>query len=146
MDNPVAMVVPTLDEEKARAILRETWRSRKVWRDREWIGADLEIVVDEKQERFSRTVNRGLRNVLSVSWSQTWGEFDPVGYDYIGIMSDDCRPVTDGWLREMVDALEADEHLGFVSPAMPCRTVGMKEQTGPTAEREVREIFAVPYG
>lgn len=136
----IAVVMPTLDlelyEAQARAAVMEQ-RSGVGW-------AKLFCVQDsEPLQRYTKTVNRGLRLALDDEWSH---EGAMLPWDYICLMNDDTEPVTRNWLAELVWCMEQNDEIGYVAPAQPCRTEGMMEAEGPTDEPELRYIFAVPFG
>jgi len=89
----------------------------------------LTVMVDEKQEGFTRTVNRGLAETKS---------------PYICIIGDDAVPETEGWLLELRKALE--EGYGFAFPTMPCRTAPISKARRASPTGQLVEIPHGPYG
>jgi len=138
----VAIVVPTLDielhEENARAAVMRSGISQQ--EDTLFMAQD-----GEPLQRYTRTVNRGLREAIETEWRTSAYYGRDMQLHYICLMNDDTVP-GDNWLAELVWCMEQDETLGYVAPAQPCRTEGMEQARGPESEPQIREIFAVPFG
>jgi hypothetical protein len=66
------------------------------------------VVLDERGEGFTRTVNRGL--------ALAWGD--------VCLLNEDAEPVTEGWLRTLTEEMRRREELRvwFAGPSGPCRT------------------------
>ena len=124
----IPIIIPTLDADLPERIVAQLGEP----------GVDLDcgvhVVHDQVEQGFTRTVNEGLRWAL-----------DETDAQHIAIMSDDCKPQTDGWLAALIDALNDDEANGFAAPLMPCRTPGVMGQK-PVNNRKIVEHWAVPYG
>jgi GT2 family glycosyltransferase len=119
------IIVPTLDADLPERIVAQLGEPG--------IDCDVHVVHDQIRQGFTRTVNEGLRWALDT------------GAQIVGIMSDDCRPTTDGWLVALVEALESDAHNGFAAPLMPCRTPGIMDQA-PVSRRKIVEHWGLSYG
>ena len=79
------------------------------------------IVLDESRSGFTRTVNRGIRSVLTA----------PVVPNYICLLNDDARPVTEDWLAELIKSFSGDQRVSFAGPSGPCRTAPQNGPPGP---------------
>jgi len=126
---PVVMVTPALPESAIRR-----------WGDEEIL--EQIVVWDTKCQRYTRTVNRGIRIALQRARADVYDK----ELEYILLANDDCQPQTANWIAELIWAMAQNESLGYVAPGQPCRTEGMMEATGPTETPQIKEIFAVPFG
>jgi GT2 family glycosyltransferase len=100
VEEPISIVIPTLNVERATS----TAECAEEWAD--WPAITM-IVEDRQQRGFTHTVNRG------VSEART---------NYVCLLNDDVMPMTDGWLRQLRDAIHDRQNWGLVGPSGPCRT------------------------
>lgn len=123
----IPIVIPTLDPALPERIAAQLNAHEP--------GMDIDAIIqiDLARTGFTRAVNEGLKIALNR------------GMDYIGIMTDDCQPQTDGWLDKLVAALEDDDANGVAAPLMHCRTEGVNG-IEPKTEPFVVEHWGVPYG
>ena len=117
----VDIIVPTLNRVRAMNNIID-------WADPGTDDWQVEIVVDEDREGFTRTVNRGLAGTEA---------------PYICIMGDDAVPETEGWLTALRKALDG---YGFAFPTMPCRTVPISRARKASPTEQLVEIPHGPYG
>ena len=97
------LIIPTRNPEQARQMARTA-------QARAGCAVRVRIVHDEHGEGFTKTVNRGLRQVD--------GEAEAVC-----LLNDDAVPVTDEWLRILHQQLLKYKDVGFAGPSGPCRTM-----------------------
>lgn len=122
----VDVVIPAVEPEVAHETARVAMQTAG-------LDASVHVTHDENMDGFTKTVNRGLRT--------TTGD--------VLLMNDDIEPLTDGWLRKLVNVMEHKRKhgikCGFVGPSGPCRTHPISEGRRAWVEGPYRPAVQVSH-